>query len=132
MKAVEETLSPQSWGGGDDIVIIGGGLAGLFCALKLSPRPVTIVTAAPIGEGASNVAGGSLPQVPKGRHDLRLQGPEHHRSARTTEGAALRGMSDANVPVHTKRTGRRGSWAPAQGFMAPPPSRGRAGRLGTA
>src|SRR5436305_14460850 len=36
-----------------DVVSVGGGLAGLFCALKLSPRPVTIVTAAPIGEGAS-------------------------------------------------------------------------------
>jgi L-aspartate oxidase len=36
-----------------DILIIGGGLAGLFCALKLSPRPVTIVTAAPLGDGAS-------------------------------------------------------------------------------
>ena len=37
-----------------DIVIVGGGLAGLFCALKLAPRPVTIVTAAPLGEGASS------------------------------------------------------------------------------
>ena len=36
------------------ILIIGGGLAGLFCALKLGPRPVTILTAAPIGRGASS------------------------------------------------------------------------------
>ena len=36
------------------ILIIGGGLAGLFCALKLAPRPVTILTAAPIGRGASS------------------------------------------------------------------------------
>ncbi len=36
-----------------DIVIVGGGLAGLFCALRLAPLPVTVLTAAPIGEGAS-------------------------------------------------------------------------------
>ncbi len=36
------------------ILIIGGGLAGLFCALKLAPRPVTILAAAPIGRGASS------------------------------------------------------------------------------
>jgi L-aspartate oxidase len=36
-----------------DVVIVGGGLTGLFCALKLAPRPVTLIAAAPLGQGAS-------------------------------------------------------------------------------
>lgn len=36
------------------IIIIGGGLAGLFCALKLAPKAVTVLAAAPIGRGASS------------------------------------------------------------------------------
>ena len=36
-----------------DVVIVGAGLAGLFCALKLAPRPVTVISAAPLGQGAS-------------------------------------------------------------------------------
>lgn len=36
-----------------DVVIVGAGLAGLFTALKLSPMPVTVVAAAPLGQGAS-------------------------------------------------------------------------------
>ncbi|MGB0085127.1 MAG: FAD-binding protein, partial [Rhodomicrobiaceae bacterium] len=37
--------------GGPPVVIVGGGLAGLFAALKLAPMPVTIVTPRPLGEG---------------------------------------------------------------------------------
>jgi L-aspartate oxidase len=39
----------------NSIVIVGGGLAGLFCALKLAPQPVTLLTGTPIGAGASSV-----------------------------------------------------------------------------
>jgi L-aspartate oxidase len=37
-----------------DILIVGAGVAGLYTALKLSPRLVTIVTARPMGEGGSS------------------------------------------------------------------------------
>ena len=44
----------RSSGTDTPILIVGGGLAGLFCALKLAPRPVTVLAAAPIGQGASS------------------------------------------------------------------------------
>lgn len=36
------------------ILIIGSGLAGLFAALKLAPHPCTLLSPAPLGEGASS------------------------------------------------------------------------------
>ncbi|MEM8771563.1 MAG: L-aspartate oxidase [Pseudomonadota bacterium] len=36
-----------------DILIIGAGVAGLYTALKLAPRPVTVITARPLGKGGS-------------------------------------------------------------------------------
>ena len=40
---------------GDGIVVVGAGLAGLFTALKLAPLPVTVVSPARFGEGASSL-----------------------------------------------------------------------------
>ncbi|WP_316861344.1 L-aspartate oxidase [uncultured Cohaesibacter sp.] len=48
-------FSPESWQRHDDVIIVGAGLAGLFCAYKMAPRSVTLIAAAPIGEGASSV-----------------------------------------------------------------------------
>jgi L-aspartate oxidase len=37
-----------------DILIVGGGLAGLFLALKLKPRKCTVIALAPIGQAAAS------------------------------------------------------------------------------
>jgi len=68
-----------------DVIIIGGGIAGLFCALKLSPRPATVVTAAPIGEGASSAwaQGGIAAAVAAG------DTPEAHARDTIAAGAGL-------------------------------------------
>src|SRR5262245_3364080 len=68
-----------------DVIIIGGGIAGLFCALKLSPRPVTVLTAAPIGQGASSAwaKGGIAAAVAEG------DTPEAHARDTIAAGAGL-------------------------------------------
>jgi L-aspartate oxidase len=68
-----------------DVVIVGGGLAGLFCALKLAPRPVTVISAAPLGQGASSAwaQGGIAAAVAEG------DSPEAHAADTIAAGAGL-------------------------------------------
>src|SRR5439155_25416904 len=68
-----------------DTLIVGGGLGGLFWALRLSPRPVTIIAAAPLGDGASTAwaQGGIAAAVAEG------DTPEAHARDTVAAGAGL-------------------------------------------
>ena len=68
-----------------DVLIVGAGLAGLFTALKLSPRPVTLLAAAPLGDGASSAwaQGGIAAAIEPG------DTPESHTSDTIAAGAGI-------------------------------------------
>src|SRR6266705_1076621 len=80
----------------DVIIIVGGGLAGLFCALKLSPRPVTVISAAALGQGASTAwaQGGIAAAVAEG------DSAEAHAADTIAAGA---GLVDAKIALGLAR-----------------------------
>ncbi len=84
-----------------DIVIVGAGLAGLFTALKLAPVPVTVVAAAPLGEGASSVwaQGGIAAAVGEG------DTAERHAADTIAAGAGIVDEAIANL-VASEASGR--------------------------
>ena len=83
----------------NDILIVGGGLAGLFCALKLAPQSVTLLVAAPLGEGSSSAwaQGGVAAAVLPG------DSPELHAMDTAIAGA---GIVDKGVALSVAREAR--------------------------
>lgn len=81
------------------ILIIGGGIAGLFTALKLAPRPVIVLAAAELGSGASSVwaQGGIAAAISEG------DAPEKHAADTVAAGA---GVVDATVALNMAREAR--------------------------
>ncbi len=78
-----------------DILIIGAGVAGLYTALKLAPRPVTIVTARPLGQGGSTpwAQGGMAAAI--GENDT----PNLHFADTVQAGAGLVDAEAASILV---------------------------------
>jgi L-aspartate oxidase len=87
----------QSGTGG--IVVVGAGLAGLFTALKLAPLPVTVVSAARFGEGASSLwaQAGIAAALAEG------DSPEQHAADTIRAGA---GIVDAKIAELLAREAR--------------------------
>ena len=72
------------------ILIVGGGLAGVFCALKLAPLPVKILAPAGIGGASAWAQGGVAAAVSEG------DTPEVHAADTVAAGA---GLVDADIAL---------------------------------
>jgi L-aspartate oxidase len=82
----------------DRIIVVGAGIAGLATALRLAPRPVTVVTAAPLGFGtATGWAQGGIAAA-MGRDDA----PSLHAADTVAAGA---GLTEADVALRVAEAG---------------------------
>lgn len=81
------------------ILIVGGGLAGVFCALKLAPTPVAILAPAAIGAGGASwwAQGGIAAAVEEG------DTPENHARDTIVAGG---GIVDADIALGMAREAR--------------------------
>ncbi len=81
------------------ILVVGGGLAGVFCALKLAPTPVTILAPSGIGHNASSfwAQGGIAAAV------LAEDSPQLHAADTVKAGA---GLSDPEIALGMAREAR--------------------------
>lgn len=81
------------------IIIVGGGLAGVFCALKLAPRPVAILSPTPVAASGSSfwAQGGIAAAVEEG------DTPESHADDTIAAGG---GIVDREVALEMAREAR--------------------------
>ncbi|MFC6391578.1 L-aspartate oxidase [Methylorubrum zatmanii] len=82
----------------DRVIVVGAGVAGLATALRLAPRPVTLITAAPLGSGTATgwAQGGIAAAV--GADDA------PHLHAADTEAAGA-GLTEPDVALRVAQAG---------------------------
>ncbi len=97
---VDKPLKFRRPGGPDRVLVIGGGLAGLFTALRLAPLPVTVLTPKPLGEGAASAwaQGGIAAAIGEG------DSAESHAADTIAAGA---GLTDPAIAHLLTREARR-------------------------
>ena len=94
-------MTPTDFRPVEGTLILGAGLAGLFTALKLSPRPVTVLSPDPVGRGASSTWAQAGIAAAIGVDDA----PEFHAADTVAVGAGL--VDDALALSVAKEAARR-------------------------